>query len=105
MSVLGTKRTSSDVRLESAFRGKADHMCSERVFRLLTRLRHQRCSRRRSNMSQNCAAFALGPMLLPNFLHHKVLVVCGVAYANNARIGTIDFEPVAFVGLDRIRCG
>ena len=30
------KRTSSDVRLESAFRGKADYMCSERVFRLLT---------------------------------------------------------------------
>ena len=32
----GTKRTSSDVRLESAVRGKADYMCSERVFRLLT---------------------------------------------------------------------
>jgi hypothetical protein len=34
----GTNRTSSDVRLESAFRGKADYMCSERVFRLLTHL-------------------------------------------------------------------
>src|ERR1700688_4153481 len=32
----GTNRTTSDVRLESAFRGKADYMCSERVFRLLT---------------------------------------------------------------------
>ena len=32
----GTNRTSSDVRLESAFRGKADYMCSQRVFRLLT---------------------------------------------------------------------
>src|SRR5664279_2463973 len=35
-STHGTKRTSSDVRLESALRGKADSMCSERVFRLLT---------------------------------------------------------------------
>jgi hypothetical protein len=35
----GTIRTSSDVRLESAFRGKADSMCSARVFRLLTRSR------------------------------------------------------------------
>src|SRR5271169_6784083 len=35
MSAVGTKRTSRDVRLESAFRCKADYMCSERVFRLL----------------------------------------------------------------------
>jgi hypothetical protein len=35
-SVVSTKRTSSDVRLESAFGGKADYTCSERVFRLLT---------------------------------------------------------------------
>jgi hypothetical protein len=33
---IGTNRTSSDVRLESAFRGKGDYMCSQRVFRLLT---------------------------------------------------------------------
>jgi hypothetical protein len=31
MSGIGTKRTSSEVGLESAFRGKADYMCSERV--------------------------------------------------------------------------
>src|SRR5258706_6713555 len=31
--LVGTWR---DVRLESGFRGKADYMCSERVFRLLT---------------------------------------------------------------------
>jgi len=37
---IGTNRTSSDVRLESALRGKADSMCSERVFRFLTHLRH-----------------------------------------------------------------
>ena len=30
----------SDVRLESAFGCRADHICSERVFRLLTQLRH-----------------------------------------------------------------
>src|ERR1035437_11121939 len=40
-STHGTKRTSSDVRLESAFRGTADYMCSERVFRLLTQLGHE----------------------------------------------------------------
>jgi hypothetical protein len=40
MTASGTKRTSSDVRLESAFRGKTDYMCSERVFRLLTHLGH-----------------------------------------------------------------
>ena len=39
-SARGTKRTSSDVRLESALRGKADSICSERVFRLLTHVRH-----------------------------------------------------------------
>jgi hypothetical protein len=33
---IGTKRTSSDVRLESVIGGKADYMCSGRVFRLLT---------------------------------------------------------------------
>jgi hypothetical protein len=32
----GTNRTTSHVRLESAIGGKADYMCSERVFRLLT---------------------------------------------------------------------
>jgi hypothetical protein len=36
MSVLGTFRTCRDVRLESAIGDKADYMCSERVFRLLT---------------------------------------------------------------------
>jgi hypothetical protein len=36
MTAFGTERTSSDVRLESALRGKADVICSERVFRLLT---------------------------------------------------------------------
>jgi hypothetical protein len=35
-SVIGTNRTYSDVRLESAFRGKAEDMGSQRVFRLLT---------------------------------------------------------------------
>jgi hypothetical protein len=34
----GTKRTSSDVRLESVIGGKADYMCSGRVFRLLTQI-------------------------------------------------------------------
>lgn len=32
--------TSRDVRVESAYGDKADSMCSERVFRLLTRMRH-----------------------------------------------------------------
>jgi len=32
----GANRTSTDVRLESALRGKADSICSERGFRLLT---------------------------------------------------------------------
>jgi hypothetical protein len=41
-SPCGTNRTSSDVRLESANRGKADAMCSERVFRLLTQSGHSR---------------------------------------------------------------
>jgi hypothetical protein len=41
ISASGTNRTSSDVRLESALRGKADSMCSKRVFPLLTQLRHQ----------------------------------------------------------------
>jgi hypothetical protein len=36
MSVVGTFETSGDVRLESAFRGKAEDMGSQRVFRLLT---------------------------------------------------------------------
>jgi hypothetical protein len=71
---------------------------------LLTQLRHKQRSGRRINRSQMFAAFALG-LPLPNFLHHKVLVVCRVAYANGARIGTIDFKPVAFVGLDRVSCG
>src|SRR6266446_5079638 len=31
---------SSNVRLESAFRDKAENICSQRVFRLLTRLGH-----------------------------------------------------------------
>jgi hypothetical protein len=42
---------------------------------------------------------------LPESLHHKVLVVCNVADADNARIETVDFKPVALVGLDRVRCG
>jgi hypothetical protein len=44
-SEIGTNRTSSDVRLESALGGKADSMCSERVFRLVTRLRHRTSSK------------------------------------------------------------
>src|SRR5258708_39979526 len=39
-SAFGTFRTSRDVRHESAFRGKAENIYSERVFRLLTQLRH-----------------------------------------------------------------
>jgi hypothetical protein len=39
-SGIGTFETSGDVRLESAFRGKAKDMGSQRVFRLLTHLRH-----------------------------------------------------------------
>jgi hypothetical protein len=35
-SVGGTFETSGDARLESAFRGKAEDMGSQRVFRLLT---------------------------------------------------------------------
>ena len=35
-STHGTNRTSSDVRLESAFGGRAENICSQRVFRLLT---------------------------------------------------------------------
>src|SRR5476649_1339494 len=35
---IGTSRTWRDVCLESAIGGKADSMCSERVFRLLTQL-------------------------------------------------------------------
>jgi hypothetical protein len=54
-SDIGTKRTSSDVRLESAFRGKADYMCSERVFRLLVESR--------------CGAVALGRTYLLPPLH------------------------------------
>jgi hypothetical protein len=37
MTVVGTERTPSNVRLQSVVRGKADSMCLERVFRLLTR--------------------------------------------------------------------
>ena len=36
----GTSRTWRDVRRESAIGGKADYMCSERVFRFLTHRRH-----------------------------------------------------------------
>src|ERR1035437_669896 len=39
-STIGTNRTSSDVRLESAFGGRAENICSQRVFRLLTLNRH-----------------------------------------------------------------
>src|ERR1700726_1092991 len=35
---------SRDVRLASAFRGKADYMCSERVFRLLTLIGPRQCT-------------------------------------------------------------
>jgi hypothetical protein len=40
MSGSGTFQTSSDVRLESGFGGKAEDMGSHRVFRLLTQMRH-----------------------------------------------------------------
>jgi hypothetical protein len=36
MSRVGTKRTSRSRPLRSAFRGKAENICSKRVFRLLT---------------------------------------------------------------------
>src|SRR6476620_15563 len=36
MAAIGTKRTWRDVRLESAFGGRADVICSERVFPVLT---------------------------------------------------------------------
>ena len=42
MSEFGTFRTSPDVRLESAFGGRADVICSERVFPVLTRTGHRR---------------------------------------------------------------
>src|SRR6476620_135108 len=38
MSVASTKQTWRDVRLESAFGGRADVICSERVFPVLTHL-------------------------------------------------------------------
>src|SRR6266403_4537860 len=38
MSACGTNRTWRDVRLESAFGGRADVICSERVFPVLTQL-------------------------------------------------------------------
>src|SRR6478752_5275531 len=40
MSACGTKRTSGDVRLESAFGAKAENICSQRVFRLWTQSGH-----------------------------------------------------------------
>src|SRR5260370_4478745 len=42
-SAAGTFRTWPDVRLESAFGGRADVICSERVFPVLTHLRHWSC--------------------------------------------------------------
>src|SRR5467141_4053104 len=39
-SAIGTFRTWPDVRLESAFGGRADVICSERVFPVLTQLGH-----------------------------------------------------------------
>ena len=44
--LMGTERTSSDIRVESVIGGKADSMCSGRVFRLLTRNGHHRCGYR-----------------------------------------------------------
>ena len=41
-STHGTNRTCRDVRVESAIGCKADYMCSERVFRLWTRIGHGR---------------------------------------------------------------
>src|SRR5258706_1435823 len=41
MSRIGTFRTWPDVRLESAFGGRADVICSERVFPVLTRNGHR----------------------------------------------------------------
>src|SRR6476646_7493959 len=38
---IGTNRTWRDVRLESAFGGRADVICSERVFPVLTQLGHR----------------------------------------------------------------
>ena len=38
MSLIGTNRTTSDVCLESAFGSKAENICSQRAFRLLTHL-------------------------------------------------------------------
>src|SRR5258707_2692632 len=40
MNVVGTNRTWRDVRLESAFGGLTDVICSQRIFRLLTRSGH-----------------------------------------------------------------
>jgi hypothetical protein len=41
MSAPGTFETYRDVRVESAFEGKAENICSERVFPSLTHLRHR----------------------------------------------------------------
>src|ERR1700686_1808242 len=41
MFLHGTNRTSRDVRVESAYGGKAENICSQRVFRLLTVQRSQ----------------------------------------------------------------
>jgi hypothetical protein len=40
MTACGTFRTSRDVRVESAFGSKADYICSQRGFRLLTHFGH-----------------------------------------------------------------
>ena len=40
MSLIGTNRTSRNVRVESVIGGTADDMCSGRAFRLLTQKRH-----------------------------------------------------------------
>jgi len=50
----GTKRTSPDVRPESAFGGKAENIYSERVFRLLT-------TRSGLTSGSEHTAFPLGP--------------------------------------------
>jgi hypothetical protein len=39
-SVIGTERTCRCSRLMSVVGGRADHICSKGVFRLLTQLRH-----------------------------------------------------------------
>src|ERR1019366_8340905 len=69
MSPIGTKRTSNDVRLESAIEGKADYMCSWRVFRLLTQCMVRPCVARglvklASAVLHQCIRSLIGAVLL-----------------------------------------